>query len=323
MSDLALRPPATVGGLSAGWARFAVGAAAVLALAWASTAYIANEYAFFATFVILQFVVLATAWNILGGHCGYVNFGTGAFLALGAYVAVALHKAFDLPVLALVVAGAAASATLGAFVGLLTLRLRGIYFAIATLAITVVVETAVLNWDYVGGARGITVIRPHEDPVFGTYNRMLVVLMAAMAIIAVAAARWVERSAFGRALAAIRDGEDAAEACGVPTLRLKVGAATLSGALMGAAGAPLPLYMNFIDPHSAFGMNYAVSALAMPMIGGTSHWIGPVIGAVLLGGAQQAVTVTISSEINVLVTGLLLVGFVVAAPKGILGLLKR
>ena len=322
MSDLALRP-AAVGGLSSGWSRFWIGAAAVVALAWASTAFVANEYAFFATFVILQFVVLATAWNILGGHCGYVNFGTGAFLALGAYVAVALHKAFDLPVIALVFAGAAASALLGAFVGLLTLRLRGIYFAIATLAITVVVETAVLNWDYVGGARGITVIRPHEDAVFGTYNRMLVVLMAAMAVAAVAAARWVERSAFGRGLAAIRDGEDAAEACGVPTLRLKVAAATLSGALMGAAGAPLPLYMNFIDPHSAFGMNYAVSALAMPMIGGTSHWIGPVIGAVLLGGAQQAVTVTISSEINVLVTGLLLVGFVVAAPKGILGLLKR
>lgn len=325
MSGLALRPApvAAAGGLSTGWIRFAAGALGVLAIAWAATSVVQNEYAFFAAFVILQFVVLATAWNILGGHCGYVNFGTGAFFALGAYVAVALHKAAGLPIPVLVLAGALVSALLGAFVGLLTLRLRGIYFAIATLAITVVVETAVLNWEYVGGARGITVIRPHEDALFGTYNRMLVVAMAALAVIAVAAARWVGRSAFGRGLAAIRDGEDAAEACGVPTLRLKVIAAALSGGLMGAAGAPLPLYMNFIDPHSAFGMNYAVSALAMPMIGGTSHWIGPVIGAVLLGGAQQAVTVTIASEVNVLVTGVLLILFVVLAPKGILGLLKR
>ena len=306
-----------------GWGRFLAGGAAVIALAVIATRLPTNEYAFFAAFVVLQFIVLATAWNILGGYGGYVNFGTGAFVAVGAYVAVALLKWLDLPLLVLIAAGAAAGALLGAGVGLLTLRLRGIYFAIATLAVTVILETAVLNWDYVGGARGITVDRPQADALFGTYNRMLVVLMTVMAVAAVGIARWVGRSAFGRALSAIRDSEDAAEACGVPTLRRKVQAAALSGALMGAAGAPLPLYLSFVDHTSAFGLNYAVSAMAMPMIGGTSHWIGPVIGALLLGIAQQGVTVTISSEVNVLVTGLLLIGFVVAAPKGILGLLKR
>ena len=91
---------------------------------------------------------------------------------------------------------------------------------------------------------------------------------------------------------------------------------------MGVAGAPFPLYMSFIEPTSAFSLNYAVSALAMPVIGGTASWIGPVIGAVLLGTAQQIVTVTIRSELNVLVVGVLLVVFVVAAPHGILGLLR-
>jgi len=306
-----------------GWGVFASGGVAVVLLAVLATQTVANDYLFFAAFVVLQFVVLATAWNILGGYCGYVNFGTGAFVALGAYTAVALHKFADLPLPLLVTAGAAMGGVLGAAVGLLTLRLRGIYFAIATLAVTIILETAVLNWDYVGGARGITVDRPHADALFGTYNRMLVVFMAAMAVVAVAIARWVGHSAFGRSLSAIRDSEDAAEACGVPTLKRKVQAAALSGAMMGAAGAPLPLYLNFVDHTSAFGLNYAVSALAMPMIGGTGHWIGPVIGALLLGTAQQAVTVTISSEINVLVTGLLLIGFVVAAPRGILGWLKR
>ena len=92
---------------------------------------------------------------------------------------------------------------------------------------------------------------------------------------------------------------------------------------MGAAGAPFAQYLSFIEPTSAFSLNYAVNALAMPIIGGTAHWAGPVIGAILLGSVQQIVTVTISSEINVLVVGVMLVVFVVAAPEGILGLWRR
>ena len=110
---------------------------------------------------------------------------------------------------------------------------------------------------------------------------------------------------------------------GVPTLKLKLLACALSGALLGAAGAPLPMYLSYIEPASTFNLLYAVSALAMPIIGGMSHWIGPVIGAILLASLQQIVTVTISSELNVLVVGLLLVVFVVAAPEGIVGLVKR
>ncbi|NDB12050.1 MAG: branched-chain amino acid ABC transporter permease, partial [Betaproteobacteria bacterium] len=86
---------------------------------------------------------------------------------------------------------------------------------------------------------------------------------------------------------------------------------------------PLPMYLSYIEPASTFNLLYAVSALAMPIIGGMSHWIGPVIGAILLSSLQQIVTVTISSELNVLVVGLLLVVFVVVAPEGIVGLVKR
>jgi branched-chain amino acid transport system permease protein len=166
------------------------------------------------------------------------------------------------------------------------------------------------------------VLQPPAPPFFGSYTRLLFVLMLVIAVLAVALARYIETSRIGRGLRAIRDSEQAAECAGVPTLRLKLLAAALSGALMGIAGAPFPLYMNFIEPTSAFSLNYAVSALAMPIIGGTASWIGPVIGAVLLGGLQQIVSVTVSSELNVLLLGLLLVGFVVAAPQGILGLVR-
>ena len=109
---------------------------------------------------------------------------------------------------------------------------------------------------------------------------------------------------------------------GVPTLRLKLIATAVSGGLMGMAGAPLPYYIGYIEPSAAFGLPYAVNSIAMPMIGGTTTWIGPLIGAILLGTLQQVATVTISSAVNLLLVGVLLVVFVIVAPKGILGLIS-
>jgi len=305
------------------WTGFAIGAVVVLLVAVALTRWLDNDYYFFAAYVVLQFVVLATAWNILGGYAGYVNFGSGAFFAIGAYTSVVLIKTVEAPLFAQIVAAAAVTGAMGFAVGAMTLRLRGIFFSIATVAIAVICETIVLNWGFVGGARGTTVLQPTPPGGFATYTRMLFVVMTALALFAVAVARYVEISWIGRGLQAIRDSEEAAESVGVPTLKLKLFAATVSGALMGMAGAPFPLYMSFIEPVSAFSLNYAVSALAMPIIGGTATWMGPVIGAVLLGSTQQIVTVTIRSELNVLVVGLLLVAFVVAAPQGIVGLLRK
>ena len=282
-----------------------------------------NEYFFFAAFVVLTYVVLATAWNILGGYAGYVNFGTSAFFGLGAYTAVVLFKGLGAPLAVQIAAGAAMGALLGFGVGMLTLRLRGIFFAIATVAVIFIMETLMINWRYVGGATGLQLLRPEAMAPFASYTRMLFVVMALMALAAVALARYIQTSWIGRGLRAIRDSEEAAEASGVPTLRLKLVACVVSGALMGAAGAPMPMYLSFIEPASTFSLNYAIGALAAPMIGGTTHWLGPVVGALLLVTIQQIVTVTISSEINVLVVGVLLVLFVVLAPDGIIGFFKR
>ena len=302
---------------------FWVGAAVVLGLAALAAATVRNEYYFFAAYVVVQFVVLATAWNILGGYAGYVNFGTSAFFGVGAYIAVMMIKATGLPLGLQILAAAAVGGALGFGVGLLTLRLRGIFFSIATVAITIILETAVINWRYVGGATGIQILRPPVTEPFESYIKMLFVAVVLLAIVAVAIARYIETSWLGRGLRAIRDNEEAAECSGVPTLKLKLLACTISGALMSAAGAPLAMYQSFVEPASAFNLTYSVSALAMPIIGGTAHWLGPVIGAVLLGTVQQVVTVTVSSELNVLVVGVLLVLFVVAAPEGIVGLARK
>ncbi|HEY3100632.1 MAG TPA: branched-chain amino acid ABC transporter permease [Methylomirabilota bacterium] len=281
-----------------------------------------NPYLYFAGYVILQYVVIATAWNILGGYGGYVNFGTPAFFALGAYTAVFLIRSIKAPLPVLIVAGGLVAALLGLGIGYLTLRLRGTFFSIATLALSVVLQTVIINWEYVGGSRGISVIRP-SGPPFGNYVVFLFTVMLGLAVVAVLVARFIERSWIGRGLAALRDNEEAAECMGVPTLRLKLFATTISGFLLGVAGAPFPYYVTFVEPNSAFALDYAVNALAMPMIGGTTSWIGPIIGAVLLGTAQQLATVTISSELNLFIVGVVLVAFVVLAPEGILGLVRR
>ena len=290
---------------------------------FAAAVALGNDYYFFAGYVVLQYVVLSTAWNILGGYCGYVNFGSAAFFALGAYSTVALHRLYPLPIPAMLIAGGVVSGVVGFGMGYLTLRLRGAFFAIATLALAVVLETLIVNWEYVGGSRGAYIVRPETIGPFGDYIKYLFLIMMLLAVAAITVARVIERSRLGYGFATIRDDELAAEASGVPTLRLKLIATTMSGALMGMAGAPFPYYIGYLQPSSAFGLDYAVNSIAMPLIGGTTSWVGPLIGAILLGSLQQLATVTISSAVNLLIVGLLLVGFVIVAPNGIIGLVHK
>jgi branched-chain amino acid transport system permease protein len=302
---------------------------AVAAAVFAGSLAANNDYVFFAGYVVLQYIVLSTAWNILGGYCGYVNFGTAAFFAVGAYSTVAIYKyttdndLFAIPIPVLMLIGGVVSGVVGFGMGYLTLRLRGAFFAIATLALAVVLQTLVVNWDYVGGSRGAYILHPENVPVIGGYIRYLFLTMLLLAVAALTIARLIEHSRLGYGFATIRDDELAAEACGVPTLRLKLIATTISGALMGMAGAPFPYYISYLQPESTFGLDYAVNSIAMPLIGGTTSWVGPLIGAILLGSLQQIATVTISSAVNLLIVGCLLVGFVIVAPNGIIGLVHK
>tara|TARA_R110002110_G_scaffold7200_8_gene36519 strand:- start:2306 stop:3256 length:951 start_codon:yes stop_codon:yes gene_type:complete len=282
-----------------------------------------NKFIYFASYVVLQYVILATAWNIMGGYMGYVNFGSAGFFAVGAYSSVVMYKLIQAPLLLMIPISGIVCALLGLAMGYLTLRLRGVFFAIATLAMAIMLETLITNWEYVGGASGAYVLRPRTIEPFGDYIEFLFFVMLILAIFAVAVARWIERSKIGRGFSAIRDDELAAECTGVPTLRLKLLATTVSGFLMGIAGAPFAMYVSFVEPASAFNLVYAVNSIAMPMIGGATTWLGPLIGALLLGTVQQVATVTISSELNLLIVGVLLVFFVIAAPDGIVGLFRK
>src|SRR5262247_2984459 len=140
-----------------------------------------NPYLYFAGYVILQYIVIATAWNILGGYAGYVNFGTPAFFAMGAYTAVFLIQTMRPPLPVLILAGGLVSALLGLAIGYLTLRLRGTFFSIATLALSIVLQTMIMNWEFVGGSRGLSVLRPRGAP-FGNYVVFLFTVMTLLAV---------------------------------------------------------------------------------------------------------------------------------------------
>ncbi|QDM25955.1 branched-chain amino acid ABC transporter permease [Tardiphaga sp. vice304] len=296
----------------------AIGIGLVMTLDFAGT-----DYAFLAAYTILQYVALATAWNILGGYAGYVNFGVAAFYAVGVYTSVVIYKTLQWPLLFTIPLAALVAGLLGLGMGYLTLRLRGVFFSIATLALSVVLNTLIVNWSFVGGSRGVYIIHPATMPYFGSYARYLLIVMLLIAIGSVLVARYIEHSWIGNGLAALKDDELAAECAGVPSMKMKLIATTVSGALLGIVGAPFPYFVTYIDPASAFSLSVAVNAIAMPLIGGTATWIGPVIGALLLGTLQQVATVTISSALNLLLVGVLLVLFVSVAPNGIVGFVKN
>ncbi len=305
-----------------GWA-FILCCAVGAAIVFAGVRLAGNDYVFFAGYTVLQFVVLATAWNVLGGYTGYVNFGSAAFFALGAYSTVFFHKFYPLPIPVLIVIGAGGVGTGRSRHGLLdaaparrVLRdrnaraCRGAADAGSELELCRRIAWRLRDQ---AGRHPRSSLYPVSVPdhvdAGGDFPR--------------GGAHAVEHSKLGYGFATIRDDELAAEASGVPTLKLKLIATALSGAMMGMAGAPFPYYISYLQPASAFALEYSVNAIAMPMIGGTVSWVGPLVGALLLGTLEQITTVTISSAVNLLIVGVLLVAFVIIAPNGLVGLWRR
>ena len=251
--------------------------------------FVGNDYLFFAGYTVLQFIVLATAWNILGGYCGYVNFGSRRFFALGAYSAsfstpsasrsttscpdflpAPLHAIFPLPVPVLIVVGGAVAGLVGLGMGYLTLRLRGVFFAIATLALAVVLQTLIVNWDFVGGSRGAYVIPPEKIPVFGPYIQYLFLLMLMLVIVALTTAR------ADRALAArLRLRHHPRRRTGGGSLRRADAEAQADRhhrirRAHGHGRRAVSVLHRLCRADSAFSLAYAVNSIAMPMIGGTT-----------------------------------------------------
>ena len=281
--------------------------------------------------IIAMFVVMATAWNIIGGITGYAAFGNVAFFGIGAYTTGMLVAKAKWPFLVALPLAPLFAAAFAALVGLPLLRLRGHYFAVASLGVGVAVGELVQNIDYggqplFGGASGLFL------PIYSIDNRGLYFfyLMVAAAAISIAVTWWVLRSRFGYGLIAIRENEEAAAVLGVNTTAYKVAAFALAAALTGLAGGIFSQWNVFINQDNAFPIEYNVQMILMALLGGTGTVFGPAIGAVLLQlliqflGGSLPITFDIPfvSEaarpiVAQIILGLLLVGVVIFVPRGV------
>ena len=296
-------------------------------------------------FLTFLYVILSTAWNILGGYTGQTSFGHSTFYGLGAYTTAILALRGVPPLVTLPLAGVIAS-LYALLWGYPCLRLRGQYFAIATIGVGEATRLLMLNMDdlikdspifkgllingvLTGGATGLMLPTPEDIQLYATgfYYGALVAMFAALFV------SWrVRESKFGLGLFAINMDVDAAETVGVDTVRYKNLALMLSAFMVGICGSIYAQYMFYIDPQTVFGFPMSIAMVLMPTIGGIGTLVGPVLGAVVYIVVQDRILttnldlgfMTLSlSTMHLLVYGGLLVLIVLFEPKGLLGMSDR
>lgn len=270
------------------------------------------------TFIVM-YIVLAQGWNIIGGFAGYAAFGNVAFFGIGAYT-VALTLERNLPFwlgLALAVGFAAVFALI---VGLPVLRLRGHYFAIATLGVAEALGEFAASKD-VGATAGEISLNP--PPInYQISNNLFFYGFLALALVTLLGTAWLTRSRMGYALVAIRENELAAEALGIPTYRYKVGAFVLSALPTALAGGLFAYWQLAFDPTGeggAFDVNISVAMILMAFVGGAGTILGPVLGAILIEYLDQYTSVAFPGFHGPLL-GALIVLVTIFLPQGLIRL---
>ncbi|HWZ49357.1 MAG TPA: branched-chain amino acid ABC transporter permease [Herbaspirillum sp.] len=263
----------------------------------------------------LLLAVLAQGWNIIGGYAGYASFGNSVFYGLGSYgVAIAMVQ-WHLPFGVGMVFGVLLAIVFAVLLGIPVLRLKGHYFAIATLALSQVMTAIVSNVQLAGQNIGLVLPPLNNDPLF--YELSLGLL-----VIATLTIFWLTRSRFGFGLIAIRENEEGAAVMGVNTTLYKVIAFTLSGIFSALAGGIHAYWITFLDPDSAFDISLNVKMIIMAVFGGPGTIFGPIVGAFSLSAISEFLSSEVTS-IAGLFFGLVIVAAVVIMPRGLADMMRR
>ncbi|HZR02842.1 MAG TPA: branched-chain amino acid ABC transporter permease [Burkholderiales bacterium] len=271
-------------------------------------------------------ILFAVTWDINGGQMGYNSFGNVFFFGLGVYICALVQRDSGLGYYQALFIGTALGALGAALAALLLgpalLGIRGHYFSIATLGLSIVAADVASAWEYIGAASGMTV--PVFPGAIGDRSRFFYFLLFALTAMTFLAVRALYATRLGLAINAIRDNEDKAEAMGVHTTRTKVCAWCASAFFLGAAGGPVGNLVGFIDPRDlAFaGATFGVWMVLMAVLGGKGTLWGPVIGAVIFHVTQELFWTYLLGWQRVAM-GLLIVVIVVFFPNGILGWLAH
>ena len=277
-------------------------------------------------FVMLMSVGLASSLNILLGYTGYVSFGHIVFFGLGGYVGFYTMSAHGWPLPAAALAGGVSAGILAFILGRILLRLRGAYFALATLGINEAMRAFVVNFDPFGGAIGLDLNFSVYQSYGGAGRALWITYWALLAIVAlvVVVSYVVKRSKFGLGLMAIREDEDAAEIMGVVAPSAKTWAYVLSAVVPGIIGVLFFFKNGSIEPPEAFRLHLSIELIVMVMLGGQGTVLGPVLGAF---GYQRLrgylLTSELFSDIQLTVAGVLLLIIILFIPAGAVGWIRR
>ncbi|MBV8083120.1 MAG: branched-chain amino acid ABC transporter permease [Candidatus Eremiobacteraeota bacterium] len=254
---------------------------------------------------------LAQAWNLIGGFTGYASFGNVTFFGTGAYACAYAMDAMRWPFWTAALFAVVVAAALAALLGWPILRLRGHYFAIATLSIAVGMQALVAQQEPFGKGSGMTL--PINPNFHFFYWVMLGILIVSILLTA-----FIARSRFGYALVAIRENEEAAAVLGINAARAKVAAWAISAAITGAAGATFAYWNTFIDPPTVFDLNYNVLMIIMTLLGGAGTIVGPTIGSFILSAIGEYLGAQSISPWHTVVLGAIIVFIVILLPRGLM-----
>src|SRR6185312_2099419 len=267
-------------------------------------------------FTTAVWIVSSVAWNLVGGLSGQVSFGFAVFYGLGAYVTALMINAGRSPYFAFL--GGMAIAVLASFlVGMPTFRLRGPYFAIATIGVGEATRVIMNNLDITGGASGYRVLEKRAFNQIEHYYSAIIFMAIAVAISSL-----IMHSKFGLALRAIKQDEDAAAALGVNPYLSKLWIHAVGAGLTGIAGGLYARYHAFIYPGDVFAFQTSIYILLMPVIGGIGTVWGPVLGGVIFGIVEEELVVHFPN-IHLLLYGSVLILIVLLEPDGLVGLFRR
>ena len=262
---------------------------------------------------ILMYIILTVSWTIFSGPTGYISLASAAFFGVGIYTAAILGKVLPLPVV--IGIGGLLSSCLALLVGAVTLRLRGIYFAIFTFGLVVLIKHLLLWWEFtISHTRGRFVI------IVG--NNTIYFVMLGIFVVALLTAYFIQRSKFGLALRSIGENEDAAAHMGVNVTMVKVITFAISALFVGAAGAIWATKLTYIDPYIAFNPLYSFIPVLMAIFGGMGQLYGPVLGAAVFAYLEEFL-ITRFPELYMLIFGIILIVAILYLPNGLVGLIQR
>lgn len=270
--------------------------------------------------LVLLYITLGSAWNILGGFAGQLSLGHAAFFGIGAYTAAIIASKTALSPWWAVILGPVVVLPIAMIVGWICFRLRGPYFTLATIAVGEVVRLVALNWSQLtGGAVGV-VIRPS---IFsGTSKIPYYYIILFLTFGTVALSHRISRRKLGYYLMAIREDEETAESIGIDTTRYKLVALAISATLTAIGGAFYANYFMFVDPTIVLPLALSVEIVLMAIVGGLGTVAGPVLGAVLLKLSSEVFRNEFSKA-NLLIYGALLVLVILFMPGGLMGGVRR